>query len=290
MNSRASPLRQSGTAITEVIVALLALSPFLIGIPLLGKQLDVKHKSMDATRYAVWERTVWRSGGRGNRKDAADISLEARDRVLGDPRAAVVATQTLRTEGITENRLWRDMANERLLDYEDGAQPVGIEQSSAREPVEVGYFFVPAFTYGGGVISTAASVLRVHELGMDSRTFASADSRVTLRPLLQARARTAVSLQREDPNEADEPGLVQHAAGAILSDSWSSQDEREFGRRVDELTIDEFVETIELPSRILALNALAKGEPLFGEGQYAWDPDLRPSSVTLPRAYVEQRR
>jgi hypothetical protein len=290
MNAQASTLRQRGTAITEVIVALLALSPFLIGIPLLGKQLDVKHKSMDATRYAVWERTVWRSGGAGNRKDATEIALEARDRVLGDPRAAVVATETLRTDGITENRLWRDMANERLLDYEDGAQPVDVEQNSAREPVEVGYMFVPAFAYGGGAISTAASVLRVHELGMDARTFASADSRVALRPLLQARARTPVSLQRDDPSEADEPALIQHATGAILSDSWSSHDEREFGRRVDELTIDEFVETIELPSRILALNALAKGEPLFGEGQYAWDPDLRPSSVTLPRAYVEQRR
>jgi hypothetical protein len=81
---------------------------------------------------------------------------------------------------------------------------------------------------------------------------------------------------------------VQRAGGAILSDTWSSRDETEFRRRVDELTINEFVETAELPSRILALNALAKGEPLFGEGQYAWDVDLRPSSATLPRAYVEQ--
>jgi hypothetical protein len=281
---------QRGTAITEVIVALLALAPFLIGIPVLGKQLDIKHKSIDATRYAVWERTVWRSGGSGSRKEAADISLEARDRVLGDPRAAIVAAETLRHDGITENRLWRDMANERLLDYHDDTQPVDIEQRSSREPVEVGYRFVPAFTYGGGVISTAAAVLRVHELGMDARTFATADSQLALRPVLQARARTPISLRREDPNAADEPALVQRASGAILSDSWSAQDERELGRRVDELTINEFVETIELPSRILALNALAKGEPLFGEGQYAWDPDLRPSSVTLPRAYVEQRR
>jgi hypothetical protein len=290
MTHRVVSSLQRGTAITEVIVALLALSPFLIGIPLLGKQLDIKHKSMDATRYAVWERTVWRSGGAENRKDATDITLEVRDRVLGDPYAAVVASNTLRNDGITENRLWRDMANRRLLDYQNDAQPIDIEQRIAREPVEVGYLFVPALTYGGGVVSTAASVLRVHELGMDARTFASADSRVALRPVLQARTRTPISLRRENANEADEPALVQHASGAILSDSWSSQDEREFGRRVDELTVNEFVETIELPSRILALNALGKGEPLFGEGQYAWDPGLRPSSVTLPRAYVEQRR
>lgn len=290
MTGAFDPSRERGTAITEVIVALLALSPFLIGIPLLGKQLDIKHKNQDATRYAVWERTVWRSGG-ANRKDGVDITLEARDRVLGDPRAAIVAAPTLRNEGITENRLWRDMANERLLDYRNNsAQPVDVDQRSTREPVEVGYLFVPAFTYGGGVISTAASVLRVHELGMDARTFANAESRVSLRPVLQARARTPLSLRRADPNSTNEPALVQRAGGAILSDTWSSRDEAEFGRRVDELTINEFVATIELPSRILALNALGKGEPLFGEGQYAWDPDLRPSSVTLPRAYVEQRR
>lgn len=281
--------RQHGTAITEVIVALLALAPFLIGIPLLGKQLDIKHKTMDASRYAVWERTVWRNSG-SNRKDAEDIALEARDRVLGDPRAAVVATDTLHAEGVTENRLWRDFANERLIDYDGDAPPIDIDQRSAREPVEVGYLFVPAFTYGGGVMSAAGAVMQVRELGMDPRSFATTDARVALRPVLQARARTAVSLRREAPVEADEPALAQRAGGAILSDSWSSRDEAEFGRRVDALTIDEFVQSAELPSRILALNALGKGEPLFGEGQYAWEADLRPSSTTLPRAYVDRER
>jgi len=281
--------RQRGTAITEVIVALLALCPFLIGIPLLGKQLDVKHKSMDAARYAVWERTVWRNSG-ANRKADDAVVLEARDRILGDPRAAIVADDTLRNEGVTENTLWRDFANRRLLAYADDAQPIGIEQRSRREPVGVGYLFVPAFAYGGGVISTAASVLSVRELGMDTHTFATADTRIGLRPVLQARALRPVSLRRENAVENEAAALVQQAGGAILSDTWSARDEREFGRRVDELTIDEFVATMELPSRVLALNALGKGQPLFGEGQFGWDPDLRPSSVTLPRAYVEQQQ
>jgi len=280
--------RQCGTAVTEVIVALLALAPFLIGVPLLGKQLDIKHKTMDAARYAVWERTAWRNGG-SNRKDAADIALEARDRVLGDPRAAVLAVDALRTEGVTENRLWRDFANERLLD-DSGTQPVAIDERTAREPVELGYLFVPSFSYGGGVMSTAGAVMQVRELGMDPRSFATSTARVALRAVLQARARVPVSLRRETAVGSDEPALDQRASGAILSDSWSSRDEPEFRRRVDALTINEFVQSAELPSRILALNALGKGEPLFGEGQYAWDADLRPSSATLPRAYVEADR
>ena len=98
-----------------------------------------------------------------------------------------------------------------------------------------------------------------------------------------------MSLERRTPDESSEQPLVQHAGGAILSDTWSSRDEAEFGQRVDRLTMDEFVETIEAPSQILALNALGKGQPLYGEGQFAWDPDLRPRSTTLPRAYVERR-
>jgi hypothetical protein len=133
-------------------------------------------------------------------------------------------------------------------------------------------------------------VLQVNELGMDERTFASADVNVSLRPVLSARAQATISLLREDPSATEQQPLVQRAGGAILSDTWSSRDENEFGRRVDELTIDEMVETIELPSQALALAAAGKGEPLFGEGQYAWDPDLRPRSATLPQAYVEQRR
>jgi hypothetical protein len=280
--------RQSGTAITEVIVALLAIAPFLIGIPLLGKQLDVKHKSLDATRYAVWERTVWRDHGH-NRKEGSDIALEARDRALGDPRAAVVTAETLRNDGVTENRFWRDAANQRLLAYAANASPLALEQRAEREPVEVGALFVPAFVYGGGVIGTAASVLRVQELGMSTRTFASASTEIALRPLLTSRAQTPVSLRRADVTDQTMALLTQRATGAILSDTWSSRDEAEFGRRVDALTTDEFVATIEAPSRILALNALGKGQPLYGEGQYAWDPELRPSSITLPRAYVERR-
>ena len=281
--------RQQGTAIAEVIVALLAIAPFLIGIPLLGKQLDVKHKSFDTTRYAVWERTVWRDGG-DSRKQASDIALEARDRVLGDPRAAVVATETLRNDGVTENRFWRDAANQRLLAYAANDSPLAIEERAEREPVDVGALFVPAFAYGGGVIGTAASVLQVRELGMNPRTFASASADIALRPVLTNRAQAAVSLRRADPADPSMASLTQRATGAILSDTWSSRDEAEFGRHVDALTTDEFVATIEAPSRILALNALGKGQPLYGEGQYAWDPDLRPSSITLPRAYVEQGR
>src|SRR5690606_10014643 len=144
----------------------------------------------------------------------------------------------------------------RLLDYVGHAQPIELSNDDAREPVEVGYLFVPAMAYGGGVMSAAEAVMQVRALDMDSRSFATVEARAALRPVLQERARTAVSLRREDVVEGEEPALVQRAGSAILSDSWSARDEAEFRRRVDDLTINELVQSVELPSRVLALNAL----------------------------------
>jgi hypothetical protein len=81
--------RNRGNALIESIAALLALAPFVTGMVLLGKQLDVKHKTYDALRYSVWERTVWSGGGR-NAKSSNDIAMEALDRSFGHPYAGVL--------------------------------------------------------------------------------------------------------------------------------------------------------------------------------------------------------
>ena len=85
-----------GNAMVETVVALAVLSPFLSCMALLGKQLDIKHKSFDALRYSVWERTVWS----GNAKSDADVTIEALDRSFGDPGAGLVAIDSLRSSVI----------------------------------------------------------------------------------------------------------------------------------------------------------------------------------------------
>src|SRR5437868_964960 len=114
MRHRIPSARLRGNAMIETLVALLALSPFIAGIALLGKQLDIKQKAYEASRYAAWERTVWTNDG-VNRKSEADITLEASDRTLGNPRAGLLAVDSLRSAGVSENPLWRDVRNRRLL-------------------------------------------------------------------------------------------------------------------------------------------------------------------------------
>lgn len=270
----------------EVIVGLLALTPFLLGIPLLGKQFDVKHKTFDAARYAVWERTIWRNDGLSNRKGSEDIALEVRDRTLGHPGAGLLAAATLRSAGITENPLWRDAGNERLMDYRNDGTAVAIDQQQRNTPVEVGYQLVPGIAYGGGPLSSIAALLQVDDLRMNRQSFAHASIAIGLRPVLGEKADRQISLGSREPQQAERPQVVQRANAAILSDTWSARDEKNFGRRVDDLTTNELIEALELPGQLVAIQAIGKGKPLYGEGQFAAQPDLLPRSTVLPSAYI----
>jgi hypothetical protein len=254
----------------ETAIVLLVLSPFVAAMVLLGKQLDVKHKSYDALRYSVWERTVWGSGG-SNAKSSDDIRLEARDRALGNSLAGMMSLAALREQGISANELWSDHRRRRLLDEEHG-NPLTVTDEEQSAPVDVGYAWVPGIAYGDGPIGDIAQVLRVNDLGLNRRAFAAVSVAIGLKPLFSA------------PD--DERPLVQRAAGAILSDTWSARDEVGLGNRVDRVTTNELVEEFELPARAIALQATGKGEPLYGEGQYGWNPDLRPRSDALPAAYI----
>jgi hypothetical protein len=281
-----------GNAITEVIVALLALAPFLAGIPLLGKQLDVKHKTYDATRYSVWERTVWRSDGASNRKADADITLEVRDRTLGDPRAGMSTLDTLRAQGVTENPLWRDRERHRLLDYyaaDSAPVAISISSSERETPVEVGYWLAPGIESGDGPLRQVARLLQVDDLGLNPRAFANTTVTVGLRPVLASMADRRASLGERPAASQVRPQVVQRAGGAILSDTWSASSENNMRSRVDDVTTNELIETLELPGRAIGMQALGRGKPLYGEGQYGWDPDLKPSSAALPPAYVTRK-
>lgn len=261
-------MRNRGSALFETIVALLALAPFVSGMVLLGKQLDVKHKTYDALRYSVWERTVWSSS-----KSTSDITLEALDRSFGNPLAGVSAADTLRADGVSQNALWTENGRRLLADVPGGSH------SDAEPPVPAGYALVPALAHGGGPLSSIAESLQLRNLELNTHAFATARVTANVRPVLAERAQS----------DADVRPIAHVAAGAILSDVWSSRDEGEFGRKVAHLTADELVEALEMPARPLSMQSLSKGGPLYGEGQYGWDPDLRPRSNSLPSAYVTNR-
>lgn len=286
----AKPITARGNAMLETLVALLALAPFIAGIPLLGKQLDIKHKSYDAARYAAWERTVWRSDGVRNRKQGEDISLEARDRIFGHPSAAVTSVEMLKTSGITENPLWRDRQGRRLLAYAHEKLPVEFTHSDAAAPVGVGYVLVRGIAHGEGPLDSIENALKLQSLALDRDAFATSAVAAESRPLLQQLSRRNRSLGPTADAGNEPKNLVQVATSALLSDTWSSSDESTLQRRVDAVTADELIEELEVPGKPLGMQAPGKGRPLFGEGQFGWSPDLRPRSTALPAIYVTKER
>jgi hypothetical protein len=280
---------QTGNAMAETIVALLALSPFVVGIPLLGKQLDIKQKSYDSARYSVWERTVWRSDGASNRKTDEDITLEARDRTLGNPRAGVADVESLRSEGITENPLWRNWQRKRLLNYENTEAPIQVTYTEQSTPVAVGYWLVPGIAYGEGALGDVQHALHLDGLNLNQRSFARSSTAIGIKPMLGELADRPVSLGERTRRETQRAEQVLTSTGAVLSDTWSSRNEDAFQRRVDDVTVNELIEQLELPGKVIGQQALGKGKQLFGEGQFGWDPDLKPRSDTLPAAYMDGR-
>ena len=267
--------RNRGNALIETIVALLVLSPFIAGMVLLGKQLDVKHKTYDALRYSVWERTVWSD----STKSSDEITMEALDRSFGHPHAGVSAPDFLRSAGISQNPLWTDGARSLLAD--GPAAAVVASHSDAAPPADAGNLLVPALAHGTGPASPVMNALQIGDLELNARAFATTRLTADVRPVLAEQRRS---------QSRTEPSPITHAAhGAVLSDVWSSRDEGEFRRKSDNIIADEIVEALELPGRPLSMQAPSKGGPLYGEGQYGWDPEVRPRSNVLPSAYVVDR-
>jgi hypothetical protein len=279
-----------GNAMLETLVALLALAPFIAGIPLLGKQLDIKHKSYDAARYSAWERSVWRSDGVRNRKHGDDISLEARDRIFGHSSAAVTSVEMLRTSGITENPLWRDRQARRLLAYAGGKLPIELTHFDGAAPVSVGYLFVPGIAHGGGPLAAIENALKLQSLTLNRHAFATSAVAAESRALLQQLSRRHRSLGATVDAENEPRNLMHVATSALLSDTWSPSDEGTLQRRIDAITTDELIEELESPGKPLGMHAPGKGQPLFGEGQFGWNPDLRPRSTALPTIYIAKER
>lgn len=273
---------QLGGAIAETLVALIALLPFVIGLPLVGKLADIKHKAVDAARYAVWERTVWQSSGE-RRKHDTDITIEIRDRILGDPRAPLLAVDELHAHGITNNPLWRDHRGRRLL--ESG----GIEQTSDERgsSIQVGSLLVPRLAHGE--IPTSA-LLRVRNLNLNPRGFVHTRFELVTRNALAERASRSRSLGNEQAEMSTPSPLRFEARGAILSDTWAAAAEEELRRRVDFATANELIESLERPARVLGALAAGRGRALYGEGQYARELELRPYTADVPRAYIRRHR
>lgn len=262
-------MRQKGSATVEVIVASLVAIPLFIVVPLLGKQLDAKHRTQMAARYAAWERTVWSDSGsswrNGERsKSDADISLEINDRFYGHRSAELINVSRIRSEGITTEHMWRDRTGLSLLGNAGSRMPSRSEVNEDDTPTGHG-FLVSLFAGPGRSSGVLGSLTKT--LNLNTGNYAQAHVEMPWR------AEFPDASVLEFPLEAD---------SAILSDAWSPSEESRFNSRIASMTINEELSVFE-----------ALGTYTFGalrpyrEGRYGRDADLVPSSSVVPPEYIK---
>lgn len=267
---------QQGSALIESLILMGVLTPMFVGISLLGKYLDVKAAALEASRYAVWERTVWSGSGAGwnegeNRKADNQVAQEANALVMGHPSAGIDSALTIST-----NPLWVSRRHEQLLAGITVRDKMGnpmvapsdttlrAYRPPATMPLVDQFAFkgLPGDGLGKAVVSVGDKLGKLNGgcgtgidfnqgLGLGSDNFIEAKVSIPVRNFLRPGA----------------PDLSFLSRAAILSNSWMASDPEIYRKRVDRLTVDELVACAVIPGRFtFAVLSRGTNTPLYGEG------------------------
>jgi len=112
------PGSQRGQAMTEfTIAAACVLVPLFLMLPYLGKYMDMKATSIQAARYAAWERTVWYGSDEweSGQKTDAQIKNEVVQRFFNDTAGEALKSTDMAAPTSSPKELWRDHAGDPIL-------------------------------------------------------------------------------------------------------------------------------------------------------------------------------
>lgn len=112
------PGSQRGQAMTEfTIAAACVLVPLFLMLPYLGKYMDMKATSIQAARYAAWERTVWYGSDQweSGQKNDGQIKNEVVQRFFNDTAGEALKSTDMAAPTSSPKELWRDHAGETIL-------------------------------------------------------------------------------------------------------------------------------------------------------------------------------
>ena len=281
---------QRGSALIESLLLIGVLAPMLFGMALMGKYLDVKAAALEASRYAVWERTVWADsrsdwGDVGARKSESRIAEEIGALVLAHPSTTVAPAG--RGAG---NPLWRNRRHEPFLKgvgiTDDSGRPVAVPGALTSHATEApaDALLVDRFAAGplagDGLAGVAAGIgEQLSDLGTECAVGVDLERGLGLG--VRNFAEAEVMVPTRDFFGPDTAELRFSARAAILSNGWTAFDHETFRRRVDNLTLDELVSCAVLPGQLFAMISLGPDKPLYGEGlpSYPVTEALEPAAL-----------
>ena len=151
---------QSGQSLAGFLVAAtFILVPTFIALSLLAKTGEMKFRAQEASRYAAWEKTVWKSGGHA--KGDTEIGWEVRNRVFARADAALDSEK----DKVNQDNQSLDTMAYTTYGDERGSQPMLANMSDSSSGVQVN---TTALSPGGTLATLnekAANILKLESNG-----------------------------------------------------------------------------------------------------------------------------
>lgn len=213
---------QVGAAISEVIAMSAVLVPLALLVPYMGKVADMNHASIEAARYASWERTV---ASDADKSDAV-LADETRRRFFSKVDAYIFTGEAPPTDDAQRQQLWRDyQANWMLRNYND----VTVQTTNSDTPGSAAGTIanlMGLFTNAMGRFNSNGNV------ALDTRGLYRADVTVNVGGIPMAPFNTGTNCAGQADSESF---LCIRRHHVILGDTWASRNSSEMQRRVQGL-------------------------------------------------------
>lgn len=266
---------QRGQAMTELaIIAAAFLVPLFLLIPLLGKQIDIKHSAIQAARYQAWEYTVWYSGA-GERprgfsavtqpvKSTTVTQEEAQRRFFSDTTIGINTNQDRQGWSVDDsNPLWYSHTGLRLYSTDTG--PASYFSANQRTPDVTGVLvtILGILETVFGFMADIAAFLNIN-VG-----FTAINSRGYFHTGVDAMTREVTGFLSDEPIFAATHNVAQ---AGVMADGWNAG-----GRAHAEFQTGGIV-----PSKILG--ELLSNEPFQTAMSIIgiFMPEFRPCDPTIP--------
>jgi hypothetical protein len=200
-----------GQALTEFLVAALALIPLFLLIPILAKYQDISHFTQMASRYVAFE-AMTRNGTMSTWKAESQLADEVRRRFFSNSDAPIKTNDTAGNFMAHQNLFWRGPTGDSLIT--DFNSDVMVSFGSANGATH-GEAFSATDDENSFPIRTA--------FGLETRGIYSANVSVAL-------ANLPAGLRSYEPFDALNLRMVRGTS--LLIDSWTSRSPQETDARV----------------------------------------------------------
>ena len=280
---------QKGQSAIEFAMMSVVFVPMFVAAPILGKYIDIEQKTVESSRYAAWERTVWSDDSRGwndgsgvNKTDEA-IEAEIDQRFFGHPAQGIYDSNS------TENSMWSTVTNGSKVKFLQGADFNASNNSSnvVRAKTEATVQNSKE-TLNQSIASgiPGASILSSSSFSNPLTSAINCETGVDFDQGLGLATDNKADMSVETPIKNALIGpedLLYSANSGILSNAWSARDEEQLRDRVGRITMAEPVNCVTGPAALtLGTFSSGRNSALFGEVLNAYETKDTLNRYALP--------